>query len=72
MAFHWLYGRYGRSWMPDGDPCRAPIDGRKRLGIFLMWMAHGMSYRCLQNIFGIGLSTIQGIIQEVAAGLRCA
>lgn len=48
---------------------RAPISSRQRLCLFLRFIAHGTSYSHMSGEYGIGVSTMCTIAQEVAQAI---
>lgn len=55
---------------PHGGSFRLDtIAPETKLGVTLMWMATGDSYAQLQNIWGLGISTISGIIHRTVTAL---
>ncbi|KAK0400062.1 hypothetical protein QR680_003337 [Steinernema hermaphroditum] len=48
---------------------RFPLTSQQRLTVFLRFIAHGPSYRCISTTFGIGVATVQRIIIDVTKAI---
>ena len=49
---------------------RSTIPGKKRLAIFLQWMAHAEEFQQLAKEYRIGTSTVHGIVHQCASAFR--
>jgi hypothetical protein len=48
---------------------RVPIPSERRLAIFLYHIAHGVSYKVVENQFGCGITTVSQIVSEVSKAI---
>ncbi|XP_036392705.1 protein ANTAGONIST OF LIKE HETEROCHROMATIN PROTEIN 1-like [Megalops cyprinoides] len=49
---------------------RKPLEPRRRLAIVLWWYATPSEYRTISCLFGVGLSTVCGLVREVTSALK--
>uniref|UniRef100_A0A3Q1GDL9 Retinoblastoma-like 2 (p130) n=1 Tax=Acanthochromis polyacanthus TaxID=80966 RepID=A0A3Q1GDL9_9TELE len=48
---------------------RVPIEPRRRLAITLWWFARSGEYRCIADMFGVGIATVCIIVRQVTVAI---
>jgi hypothetical protein len=62
--FELLHQLHGYRMAAQHSRWRMPVDSRKRMGIFLNWLAYGHTQDTMSLHFAVGQSTISGILRE--------